>query len=177
MKPGRHLTLIKMARSDLEYIPEHELPAGYSIRWYEPGDEEHWLRIQSLADDDHEIHLGVFRKYFGSDEKVLRQRQCYLLAPDRMPVGSATAWFDDNFEGCHWGKLHWVAIVPEFQGRGLAKPLMTAVCRRLRELGHERVYLTTATTRIPAIRLYRQFGFTPLIRDKAEAALWRGIER
>lgn len=176
MKPGRHLDLIKMARPNLENIPEHEFPPGYAARWFHAGDEAHWLRIQSLADEDHEINLAVFRKYFGSDEKVLGQRQCYLFGPDRTPIGTATAWFDNDFQGQRWGKLHWVAIVPEYQGRGLAKPMMTAVCRRFRELGHERVYLTTATSRISAIRLYQRFGFKPLIRDESDAALWRAFE-
>jgi GNAT superfamily N-acetyltransferase len=164
-----------MARRNLENIPEHSFPAGYSVRWYEPGDEEHWLRVHLAADRDHEISLAVFRRYFGSDEKLLRERQCYLLAPDANEIGTATAWFDDNFEGARWGRVHWVAIVPQYQGRGLARPLMTVICRRLRELGHDRAYLTTATTRRPAIKLYQQFGFVPLIRDEAEAKLWRGI--
>src|SRR5574339_1123547 len=99
MKPKRQLVRILMARDDLRNIPVHRLPVNYSVRWYRPGDEEHWLRIQSLADEDHEINLALFRKYFGSDEKTLSQRQCFMFAPDGKPIGTATAWFDDNFEG------------------------------------------------------------------------------
>jgi GNAT superfamily N-acetyltransferase len=58
------------------------------------------------------------------------------------------------------------------QGRGLAKPLMSIVCRRLRELGHERAYLTTSTARIPAINLYLKFGFRPEIRDEEDRRAW-----
>jgi GNAT superfamily N-acetyltransferase len=73
--------------------------------------------------------------------------------------------------------VHWVAIVPEQQGRGLGKVLMTIVCHRLRELGHRRTYLTTSTARIPAINLYRHFDFVPLIRAPDDAAIWRELNR
>jgi ribosomal protein S18 acetylase RimI-like enzyme len=74
------------------------------------------------------------------------------------------------------GRVHWVAILPAFQGRGLAKPLLTAVCLRLRELGHTSAYLSTSAARIPALNLYRQFGFAPVIRDEMERAVWQEIE-
>ena len=71
---------------------------------------------------------------------------------------------------------YWTHAVPAFyQGRGLAKPLLTALCHRLRQLGHDRAYLSTAAARLPAIKLYLQFGFVPLIRSEADELLWRGI--
>ena len=59
---------------------------------------------------------------------------------------------------------------------GLAKPLMTVVCNRLRELGHQRAYLTTATIRIPAIRLYLKFGFRPDIQNEQDRQAWRRLQ-
>src|SRR5207248_4802613 len=102
--------------------------------------------------------------------RLLVERQCYLLNAFGQAIGTGTAWFNDNFEGKSFGRVHWLAILPEFQGRGLGKPLLTAICSRLRDLGHERAYLTTSTQRIPAIRLYLRFGFVPLIRDEPENA-------
>jgi hypothetical protein len=50
------------------------------------------------------------------------------------------------------------------------------VCLRLRELGHTGAYLTTSAARIPALNLYHQFGFVPVIRDETERAVWQEIE-
>ena len=68
-----------------------------------------------------------------------------------------------------------MAILPEFQGRGLGKALLATICRRLRELGHERAYLHTSAARMAAIQLYLQFGFAPVARNAAEAAAWKRI--
>ena len=191
---GKHLP-IKMSRANLDNVPEFTLPAGFTLRWYEPGDEAHWLRIHLAADPFNEITPDLFRTQFGvvqerglqsasgrdcrsgmnSALRDLGERQCYLLAPTGEVVGTGTAWFDDQFEGARWGRVHWLAILPEFQGRGLAKPLMTAICGRLRELGHEHVYLSTSTARPAAIGLYLKFGFEPLIRSEDDAAVWREV--
>jgi len=166
-----------MTRANLDNLPEFALPSGFVLRWYRPGDEAHWLRIHLFADHFNTITPELFQKLFGSDEQNLRDRQCYLLAPTGQVIGTGTAWFNDNFEGARWGRVHWVAIVPEFQGQGLGKCLLSAVCRQLRELGHERAYLSTSTARVPAIRLYWKFGFEPMIRNAEEEALWREVAR
>lgn len=93
------------------------------------------------------------------------------------PIGTATAWFDNDHNGLPCGRLHWVAMVPKLQGQGLAKPLLTTVCQRLRELGHTRAYLTTSSERIPAINLYLGFGFAPEIKDLHDSELWDDIQR
>ena len=41
---------LRMVRPDLEDIPTFEPPAGYTLRRYEPGDEEAWVEIERQAD-------------------------------------------------------------------------------------------------------------------------------
>jgi GNAT superfamily N-acetyltransferase len=165
-----------MVRSHLQHIPEFRLPRGFSLRWYEPGDEEAWVQIHLQAEPFLRITPALFTEQFGSDATRLGERQCYLVSPEGEEIGTATAWFDDNFEGRPHGRVHYVAIVPDFQGRALSKPLMTAVCKRLSELGHERAYLATSAGRVPAIRLYRKFGFLPLIRNDQDEKVWARVE-
>jgi GNAT superfamily N-acetyltransferase len=147
---------IRMIRPDLVDLPDHKLPAPYSLRWYRPGDERDWVRIAQRADIYNKIDESLFGRQFGDDTKELARRQCYLCDVDGIAIGTATAWFDDDPGGRRWGRVHWVDIIPEYHGRGLGKALVAAVCRRLRELGHDRAYLTTESPRIPAIRLYER---------------------
>ena len=72
-------------------------------------------------------------------------------------------------------RVHWVAIVPDHQGKGLAKPLLTAICNRLVEIGHDRAYLTTNTVRLPAINLYLAYGFEPEIDTDEDRRVWDGV--
>lgn len=164
-----------MVRANLDNMPVFTLPANFSLRWYESGDEAHWLQIHAAADRYNEVTPSLFRNQFGPDKKLLRERQCFLLDPRGEVIGTGTAWFNDDFEGARWGRVHWVVIAPQYQGQGLSKPLMTAICRRLRELGHDRAYLSTSAARIPAIKLYLKFGFEPKLRTVEDEAIWKEV--
>lgn len=161
-----------MVNRDLAGVPECPPPPGYRLRWYQPGDEREWTRIHRLADELTEVSDDLFPQRFGTDPVRLGERQCYLEEGGEV-VGTATAWFDDRFEGERWGRVHWVAVVPSRQGKGYARLLVSAVCRRIRELGDSKAYLATQPERWRAVRLYRGFGFEPLIRNASEEALWR----
>lgn len=167
---------IRMRREHLDDIPDYILPTGYSIRRYQPGDEDSWCRIHLLADKYTDITPALFEKEFESNTQKLAERQYFLI--DRMgtPIGTATAWFD-KFGEQSLGRVHWVAIVPTEQSKGLAKPLLTMVCNRLKELRHNKAYLTTQTVRIPAINLYLKFGFIPTIDSQRDNNIWKQLQK
>ncbi|PQV63430.1 Ribosomal protein S18 acetylase RimI [Abditibacterium utsteinense] len=148
-------THVQMARPHLNNWAASSLPAGFSIRVYQSGDEVNWRAIQERADPFNSFDDTTFATWFGDDEAVLRARQRYLLAPDGQVIGTATAWFDNS----QTGRVHWVAIVPEYQGRRLARPLLWVIGQTLRELGHTSAVLTTSIERPVAIALYRTLGF------------------
>ncbi len=145
---------MRMTRRNLDGIPQYPLPPGYAVRWWRAGDRETWVRIHAAAEKLVPATAAVSDEQFGGNEMELARRQAFLLDSTGREIGTATAWFDGEV-----GRVHWVAIVPEFQGRGLSKPLMTIVCNRLAELGHTQAYLTTDSRREAAVALYRSFGF------------------
>ena len=166
---------ISMIREDLEGLPQYELPAGYSLRRWRSGDNQTWTDIESAADKHLQISLEVYATEFGPDKAALKLRQYFLCDAEENAIGTATAWYDNDYHGKPYGRVHWGAIVPHMQGRGLAKPLLSAVCNRLVELGHERAVLGTQTYRIPAICLYMKFGFGPDVRSERDLRAWRGV--
>lgn len=166
---------IMMVRGNLDTVPDCALPAGYSVRPYEPGDGATWTWIWTAASLYNEIAAETFVREFGTDEDVLRERQSFLCEPGGEAVGTATAWFGKEEIDAGAGLVHWVAVVPHLQGKGLGGSLMAIVLQRLRELGYGRSYLITQTARVAAIRLYLSFGFVPGIRSEKDRLAWSGL--
>ena len=158
---------IYMVRDNLDDIPQFDLPEGCSIHSLKPGEEKLWEWICE----------GAFRGDFGNDfrfdfDKMMRSDACY--APERVFFGqqysqvtsTASAWFDPKL-GPHTGVLHWVGTHPTASGIGLGRPVIAAALNKLRELGYTRATLITQEYRLPAIRLYLEFGFHPVF-DEAD---------
>jgi GNAT superfamily N-acetyltransferase len=166
---------IDLIRPSLDDIPQFALPAPYTLRWYQPGDEDHWTAIHVEADRYSDIKPELFARQFGTDPALLGQRQAYLC-DGSLVIGTASAWFGGKGREAE-GRIHWVAIRPTYHGLGLAKPLLTTVCNRLQTLGHQQAYLDTSTARIPAINLYLKFGFVPDIDSDEDRRAWQIVRR
>ena len=158
-----HISLA-MIKEDLTDLPSHALPPGYGLRTYRPGDERCWAEITVSVDEFKEVDraLAYFADEFGAERDKMAERCIFLQDAAGRAIGTTTAWYNACFHGRKLGRIHWVAIRPDCQGRGLAKPLMAAAMERLAEL-HDGAYLTTQTTSARAIRMYLDFGFTPSI--------------
>jgi GNAT superfamily N-acetyltransferase len=171
----RNVTVL-MTRDHLDDLPDWPLPVGFSACWYQPGDEQAWIDIHRLAERHVEISAEVYRREFGTDPEPLCRRQLFLRDQHQMPIATATAWGDDQYDGQDSGRVHWVAMIPEYQGRGLAKPLLSLVLRRLWDLGHRRAYLRTSTARVPAINLYLKAGFRPALPTPQDREAWGELQ-
>jgi len=149
------------------------LPAPFSTRIFVEGDERAWAEVETLAGEfaDRGKALEHHRKEFGGKADELCDRCFFLLDPAGDPIGTATAWYNSDFLGGGYGRLHWVAIVPEWQGKNLAKPLVSAAMQGL-ALRHECAYLTTQTTSFKAVKIYFDFGFRPYIVHESEQRGW-----
>jgi len=163
--------MVRMDCPDLNETRSAPLPSGFSLRFYELGDEEAWVDIHREADLFGTFSLDTFWGQFGTDRDLLRQRQVYLLDSQDRPIGTTSAWFQPGDPGL--GRIHWVAIRPEYQGQGLAKPMLSCVCDCFQTLGHTRAYLTTSTSRVPAICLYFSYGFLPDLAGTARREDWQ----
>ncbi len=157
---------IVMVRETLDDLPDYPLPDGYSIRTFRRGEGPLWAEIGFAAGNFTSLDAaaGQFENEFERPVEDMESR-CFFVVHDatNRAVGTAMAWYDPGFvEGANYGRVHWVAIVPEHQGKGLAKPLMCAVLRRLAE-SHPRAVLGTQTFRKPAVNLYLDLGFVPYL--------------
>lgn len=165
---------LKMLREDLGNLPRYQVPSGYRMRAYKPGDELNWAVLESAAGSfgNPEEARQHFEAEFDSHEDALRERCLFMETEWRQVIGTATAWFGDDIGGRTRGRLHWVAITPGFQDRGLGKPLVSAAMEILQR-HHDSAYLVTQTTSPIAIRIYLDFGFVPVLEDEESRRGWR----
>ena len=168
---------IFMKRVNLENIPQFDLPESFSIRNYHKGDEENWFKIYKAADHYNKIYSSMFKEYFGADEEKLARRQFYVCNFKGEAIATATAWYNKDYYGEKIGRIHWVAVHPDYQGKGLAKPLLSTVMNRLKDLGHKQCYLRTLNIRTPAIKLYLSYGLKPDIHNANDELLWKDIQQ
>jgi GNAT superfamily N-acetyltransferase len=165
---------VKMIREDMNDIPEFPIPQRYAIRTYRPGEGYIWTRIQKSAEPYINIDDELFDREFGERLKAMEERSFYLTTSDGEEIGTTTAWWQDDWRGQEWGQIHWVAIHADYQGRGLAKPMMSAAMQCLKKF-HDRAFLGTSTGRIPAIKVYLDFGFAPDLESENAQAAWNEV--
>ncbi len=166
---------VRMERLHLGDLPPAVFPDGFAIR-PQLGDEASlWTAIQRDAEPLLTIDDGRFHAEYGHDAELIRQRCCIVTGPDGAGIGTIAAWLGRDGDA-RWGRIHWVAIRPAWQGRGLARAALLHALHRL-ALWHDRAWLMTSSSRLAAIHLYRSAGFTPCIADPVEAAVWRSIDQ
>lgn len=165
MTPTNDDDRITMVHCDLTSAPVVALSANLQLHWYQAGDEDEWVAIHEVADQYNCISRQLFVDQFADDVLDLPERQCYLIDDAGTYVATATAWAESRGRFAGFGRVHWVAVRPAYQRRGIGTMLVSIICRQLVALGHRRAFLTTSTLRPNAIRLYEKFGFK-VARDK-----------
>ncbi len=165
---------VVMVRAHLRDIPEAAFPDGFGMRSIRPGEAGLWAEVWCAADGRPSADEALFVKEFGNDWGVIGERCFFVVGPDGGVAGTISAWFGEAPDGGAAGRVHWVAVRPAWQGRGLARAALAHTMRVLARR-HGRAYLATQSDRVPAIRLYRAFGFEPFPRNDAERRAWEGL--
>ena len=170
---------VRMIHHDLRAAPVFDLPKGYAMRSFRPDagaeDVHAWVEIHKRADTFFQYTPDVFYESLDRDAARHGERILFLVDPAGQDIGTISAWNDGDLTGEDIGRIHWVAIAPEAQGHGLGKPMLSAACQRLLQLGFASAYLWTSTGRVPAINLYRRFGFEPYHHTPEAAQIWREL--
>ena len=106
----------------------------------------------------------------------MEERCLFLENEAGETIGTTTAWYGDlKGDGKIRGRIHWVGIVPEYQGRGLSKPMLSKAMNLLARR-HDEFYLTSQTTSWQAINMYLNYGFEPVRMDENYDAAWSMME-
>ena len=167
---------VKMYRSNMDSIPSYPLAAGYSIELYKPNsdDDQKWAEIATAAGEFQSVEQGrlLFQKSFlhNPNRDLLSERLFFLANSTGRYIGEAMAW-SDELDGETQGSLFWVSIIPEYQGKKLAKPLVTTVLKKIAEYSGK-CFLHSQTTSWRAINMYNDLGFEPYMNVEDSQKAW-----
>ena len=159
---------LAMRAASLEALPAFALPERYGWRFYQPGDEREWARIETSAGEFpcREAGLLRFRQAFAGG--ALQERMLFLT-DDGIPFATATAWHEKRGGGtAALGERRRRASGPgAFQGH---RPSGDAKASRawlfLRGAEH-------ADRQLGGHQGLPPFGFRPLLRKDGELEGWK----
>ena len=143
-------------------IPDAALPEGFRFVFYKPGDEKAWALIETSVlefPDDLDALLYLQNDLMRHPGEL--ERRCLFIENEKgEKVGTATAWW--SYTGTRrdpW--IHWVAVIPQYQGKGLGNAVMSRILHLMSEIEGDRdFYLHTQTWSHRAVRIYRKMGFS-----------------
>lgn len=165
---------------NLEGLPEYKLPGGYRFVFYRNGDRDAWIEIEQSAKEfsSYEKGLESWGVYYAMHEEELLDRMVFIENEAGEKIATATAYYDvsgQDTSGDGW--LHWVAVKREYQGRRLAKPLITYVLNVMKGLGYTHAKIPTQTNTWLACKVYLDLGFLPTAASVEESHTgWRVVK-
>jgi mycothiol synthase len=175
------LSNLFLSNDDIFHIPESTLPTGYSLidTPLEPSEHEELARVlhSAFGIQHGEWDAPRITKEFLDDPSVKKTWRLAYTSPDGLSSIAGTASIriiPDKYPAS--GYMHWVAVDPKHQGRGLAMHLSSAVLREARDVhGFKRCVLETQDTSLPAIATYEKLGFQPVYLDDSHPVRWAVI--
>ena len=160
-----------MKYDDTSVFKKYELPEGFHYEFYKLGDELEWvnIHIESGEFTSYEKGLKHFHDFYDYFIDELPKR-CVFIVDDNTneKVATATISLLETPEYGYRAAVDWVAIKRSYQGRKLAKPLITKFLEIANNLGHKEIILHTQTTTWLAAKLYLDYGFDILNEDEIE---------
>jgi ribosomal protein S18 acetylase RimI-like enzyme len=164
-----NLNIFMMCES-LNCAALRDLPDGYSLRNPQKNELDFWKRMPF---DGKEIaeNLRYMDEYFNrvyAPKGNLFFKTClFAVNAKDEPVGTCFAW---KVYG-EFATLHWFKVLPQYEGNGIGRALLSAVMARLSQENYP-VYLHTQVGSFSAIKLYSDFGFM-ILQDEAIGRLRR----
>lgn len=159
-------------------IMDYRLPAGFYFSTFKDDEADQWARLQATTDSFMSIAeaRSYFDESFGHQKLLLRDRCYFLHADTEKYIGSAMAWLAEEPFDDQYGRLHWVAVHPKYQGRGLGKALVKYTMRKLMDY-YTRGYLTSQTNSFKALNIYLEIGFRPRVLNDKDRKAWELVKK
>jgi mycothiol synthase len=149
--------------------PRVSVAPGYTLRQFTPRDREAYFALLAAAGMD-----ACRLEYW---EAHLLPDGFFVIEHDASGALAATCMASHHPAPRHprAGNLGWLAADPAHKGRALGRAATAAVTARLIAGGYQHIYLETHDFRIPAIKVYLQMGWVPLLYQDDMSGRWKAV--
>lgn len=143
-------------------VPKCSLPAEYSIRALRPGtDENVWCEIRNISfkklkGSETPITEEMVQKMINGDDYI--EGGCMVLYHGEKPVGVVRG-SRDEYEGSPIMNIGPLAIMPEYQQKGLGRSLLRAALQFAKDNSYDKTVLCVNADNERAKKLYIDEGF------------------
>jgi mycothiol synthase len=150
--------------------PAFSLPPDYSLRTFQPGDEEGYLGLMHLAGFTYWTleHVG---------NSLLRAVPGGLFFIMHNMTNTPVATTSAQHGSYRQGEIGWVAGDPGHHGKGLGYAVCAAALSRLIKAGYREISLKTDDFRLPAVKIYFKLGFVPRLTGPEMTQRWQTVCR
>lgn len=169
-KPGKTIKPLEMLYPNNGACMLHdvELPDGYIIRQIRNSDMGDYYKLLNEASME-----PVSLKYWG--RYILENGFFVIEDKNKTLVASCFASKHSTERHINAGNFGWLAVSPKHRGKKLGHVISRAVTERLIEEDFKKIYLETNDYRIPAIKIYLQLGWQPLIYEPQMSERWKQV--
>ena len=158
---------LKLIRTNYP-LKECKIP-GYKIVTHDDSMIDSWIDVCEELTRGRYTHEQFINRII-NDPTVTPEAIMYVCdANTGTACGSATGQIIENGTV---GRLHMVAVKPEYKGKGLGRFVCTAVCEYLYSTGVSEICLYTDDFRVPAVSLYLSMGFIPHLYEDDMLERW-----
>ncbi len=169
-----HIPQLRMMRPNLRDLPPLDLPAGYALRHFRPGDEPGVTETFIEAFNEPSMHAS----WAIINNNGFQPQRSFLIEHDGQIVSSASMLYDPDLPDAHrtgTAFLHWVAARPGHAGKRIGYWTCLAVLHRMLWEGYVRAGLGTDLGRYAAIKTYLNLGFIPQLVAERQRQDWRDV--
>lgn len=167
----QNMTKLKMIHT-LKNIPNFTLEEGYTLRFFQPGEEQLWLELcqHGLLDN---MSMENWDTCITAFPTLVPERDLYFICdPSGKPVATTIAFTLPEGDGL----LHMVAATPESRGHGLGYAMTVYGIQKLAKEGEAKLMrLNTDDFRKGAVKVYLRSGFQPVLYDEGMQERWQAL--
>ncbi len=162
---------LEMVRYGNQPMTVPPVAPGYSIRQYEERDRaSYWMLFREVFEKESRLDRLHTASLPGGFHVIVED-----ATQDVVATAAAAEFERDGHE--EPGSLQWVMTDPLHLGRGLGRVVIAAATATLVDAGYKRVYLSTDDPRLPAIYLYLELGWKPLLHAADMKERWLNVYR